>query len=113
MGAVEALQMTSGESDFLFDEDVDTEMEKQQEYGEEELEEEDEELSGADGEEKVLKKPEASFKEVQVLKQEEFQNQSSESSAIDDDEKDEGKGDQQEEEFLNADGKINWQWIFL
>ena len=112
MGAVEALQMTSGESDFLFDEDVDTEMEKQQEYGEEELEEEDEELSGADGE-KVLRKPEASFKEVQVLKQEEFQNQSSESSAIDDDEKDEGKGDQQEEEFLNADGKINWQWIFL
>ena len=47
MAAVEAMQMTSGESDFLFDEDVDSEMEKSQENSNE-FEEENSVLSKED-----------------------------------------------------------------
>lgn len=105
--------MTSGESDFLFDEDVDSDMDKQNEYGEEELEDENEEPVGEEGNRPVSKG--SNFRDVHVLKQAEFANeQSASSEPIDDDEeKDELANVGDNEEFLNADGKINWQWIFL
>ena len=60
------------QNNFLFDEDVESDMEKQQEYGDEEMEEEEGEdggLLGADG--RPVSKG-SNFQEVQVLKQAEF-----------------------------------------
>ena len=122
VGALEAMQLTSGESDFLFDEDVDSDDLKPADYGdEEELSGEEENAEGAqlavDSKATPAGRKEtvmSNFKDAQVLKPAEFANEQSESSVVDEDNQDgELKADPDNEEFLNADGKINWQWIFL
>lgn len=51
----------------------------------------------------------SNFKDAQVLNKDEFANEQSESSVVnDDDNQDDLKVDPDNEEFLNADGKINW-----